>query len=207
MAETAPTRQRLIAAGMRLFAERGFQASAVGDIEAASGLQPRRGALYKHFPSKAALLEAALRTHLDRAAAGAAQIGELGLTPVPVVDRALLRPILVGLGRWFLEEMDRLESLTRMLEHDGQRMTDLTGEVKRNIVDLSYRTATDVIAVIAPAAPDPEATAIVALGSLVALRRTAWTFGSPALDLDDDRALAAWTDLILASVHNAENPT
>lgn len=190
---------------MAMFAERGFRATGVGDIEAAAGLQPRRGALYKHFPSKAALLEAAVRTHLDSAESGAAQIGALGLTP-PVGDRALLRPIIEGLGRWFLDEMGRLESLTRVLEHDGQRMTDLTGEVKRNIVDLSYRTATGVLAAIAPEAQDPEATAIVALGSLVALRRTAWTFGSPPLDIDDDRALAAWTDLILATVHNADNP-
>ncbi len=72
---------------MRLFAERGFRATSVGDIEGAVGLVPRRGALYKHFPSKQALLEAAVRAHLDSAAAGATEIGALekvgALAPTP----------------------------------------------------------------------------------------------------------------------------
>jgi AcrR family transcriptional regulator len=199
MAELAPTRQRLIEEGMRLFAERGFRATAVGDIEAAVGLQPRRGALYKHFPSKHALLEAAVRTHLDSAATGASQISELDLSALGA-DRTLLHPIVAGLGRWFLDEMDRLKDLTRVLEHDGQRMGDLTVEVKTNIVDLSYRTAASLIAAVVPAAKDPEATAVLVLGALVALRRTAWTFGFPPLDIDDDRALTAWAELTLATL-------
>lgn len=198
MAGPAPTRQRLLEAGMRLFAERGFRATSVGDIEAAVGLQPRRGALYKHFPSKHALLEAAVRTHLDSAATGATQISELDLTTgASGADRTLLGPIVVGLGRWFLDEMDRLKDLTRVLEHDGRRMDELTVEVKTNIVDLSYRTAARLIAAVAPEAKDPEATAVLVLGALVALRRTAWTFGSPPLDIDDDRALTAWTEVTL----------
>jgi AcrR family transcriptional regulator len=204
MAEPAPTRQRLIDEGMRLFAERGFRATSVGHIEAAAGLQPRRGALYKHFPSKHALLEAAVRAHLDSAATGATQISQLDLTALGA-DRALLGTIVVGLGRWFLDEMDRMKDLTRVLEHDGQRMGELTGEVKTNIVDLSYHAATRLIATLTPEARDPEATAVLILGALVALRRTAWTFGSPPLDIDDDRALAAWAELTLVTLDPARD--
>jgi AcrR family transcriptional regulator len=204
MPELAPTRQRLLEEGMRLFAERGFRATAVGDIEAAVGLQPRRGALYKHFPSKQSLLEAAVRTYLDNAAAGATQIGELDLS-VLGADRTLLRPIVVGLGQWFLDEMDRLKDLTLVLEHDGPRMPELTVEVKANIVDLSYRTAAKLIAAVTPEARDPEATAVVLLGALVALRRTAWTFSSAPLGIDDDRALTAWTELTLATLDAARD--
>ena len=186
---------------MRLFAERGFRATAVGDIEAAAGLQPRRGALYKHFPSKQALLEAAVRAYLDTAATGATQIGELDLSSAVAADRELLRAVFVGLGRWFLDEMDRLKDLTRVLEHDGERMIEITAEVKDNIVDLSYRAAAGLIGAAAPEATDPEATAVLVLGALVALRRTAWTFGFPPLDIDDDRALTAWADLILVTLH------
>lgn len=200
MAETAPTRQRLLQQGMRLFAERGFRATAVGDIEAAVGLQPRRGALYKHFASKQALLEAAVRTRLDGAAAGAIEISALDQTVALGADPELLRPIILGLGQWFLEEMDRLQDLTRVVEHEGRRMAALTAEVKRDIVDLSYRTAAALIASIAPGTPDPEATALLVLGPLVALRRTAWTFGRPPLDIDDDRALTAWTELTLVAL-------
>lgn len=200
MAQPTPTRQRLIDEGMRLFAQGGFHATSVGDIEAAAGLQPRRGALYKHFPSKHALLEAALRTHLESAATGAAQLNELDLATVAETDRTLLQRLVLGLGRWFLDEMDRLEGLTCVLEHDGRRLAELTAEVKANIVDLSYHSAAALIAAVAPDANDPEATAVLLLGALVALRRTAWTFGSPPLDIDDDRALAAWAELTLATL-------
>lgn len=70
MSAARSTSDRLLVAGMELFAERGFRATTVGDIEAAVGLAPRRGALYKHFASKQALLEAAVRSHIDAAAAG-----------------------------------------------------------------------------------------------------------------------------------------
>jgi hypothetical protein len=151
------------------------------------------------------LLEAAVRTHLDRAATGSTQISELDLTSALGADRALLRPIVLGLGRWFLDEMDRLKDLTRLLEHDGQRMADLTLEVKNNIVDLSYRIAANLIAAAAPEAEDPEATAVLVLGAVVALRRTAWTFGFPPLDIDDDRVLTAWTELTLATLDSARD--
>jgi hypothetical protein len=108
--------------------------------------------------------------------------------------------MVLGLGRWFLDEMDRMASLTRVIEHDGQRLAQLTAEVKTNIVDLSYQSAAALVSAIAPEADDPEATAVVLLGALVALRRTAWTFGSPPLGIDDDRALTAWADLTLATL-------
>src|SRR5437660_5443162 len=111
MAEPTPTRQRLLEAGMRLFAERGFRATSVGDIEEAVGLEPRRGALYKHFRSKQALLEAAVRMHLASATTVADQIGSIDLSAAGA-DPALLRPILLGLARWFLDDMDRLKDFT-----------------------------------------------------------------------------------------------
>jgi AcrR family transcriptional regulator len=200
MTEVVPTRQRLLTEGMRLFAERGFEATAVGDIEAAAGLQPRRGALYKHFPSKHALLVAAVRGYLDRAGADAARLVELDVTGAATRDRDERRHALIGLGQWFLDEMDRLRDLTHVIEHDRGRMGELVEELKASMVDLSYRTATRLIVAVAPELDDPEATAVVVLGSLVALRRTAWTFGSPPLDIDDPRALTAWADMALATL-------
>ena len=195
-----PTRQRLIDEGMRLFAQQGFEATSVGAIEAAAGLQPRRGALYKHFASKQALLEAALRSYLDGAAAVAAQVDELDFAAAAGTDPGALRAIMAALGRWFLEEMDRLEDLTLVLEHDGRRLAEVTAAVKTDVVDLSYRAAAQLIVAISPETPDPEATAVVLLGALVALRRTAWTFGSAPLAIDDDRALRAWAEMAVSSI-------
>ena len=162
--------------------------------------QPRRGALYKHLPSKQALLETAVRRHLERSATGASQLDDVDLAGALGADPALLRLFVHGLGRWFLDEMDRMEGLTRILEQDGGRLPATVADVKHQIVDLSYRAATHLVEVGAPNTPDAEATAVILLGSLVALRRTAWTFGTPALDLADTRALAAWTDITLMTL-------
>jgi AcrR family transcriptional regulator len=200
MPERAPTRQRLLDAGVELFAAQGFHATSVGDIEAAVGLQPRRGALYKHFASKRALLDAAVRAYLDSAATGAAQVVALGEEGALSTDPALLRPLVIALGRWFLDEMDRLENLTRIVEHDGQRLGRLTTELRTRMVDLSYQSTTVLIRAVAPDVADPEALCVILLGSLVALRRTAWTFGAPPVGIDDDRALEALADLTLAAL-------
>src|SRR5260370_640739 len=66
----SPTRERLMSAALKLFAERGYKATTVGAIETKAGLSPRSGALYQHFKSKQELLEAAIENEL-------AAVGEL----------------------------------------------------------------------------------------------------------------------------------
>lgn len=200
MPDIVPTRRRLIDAAMRLFADRGFDATSVGEIEAAVGLEPRRGGLYKHFESKQALLDAAVRAMIGDARAVAAQASTLEATTPAHIDAASLRPLLVDVGRWFLDEMDQLEDLTRVFEHDAHRLAHLTAEVRTELVDLSYRSAAGLIRAIRPEAADAEATAVIMLAPLVALRRTQWTYGAPPLGLDDDRALAEWANQALATL-------
>jgi AcrR family transcriptional regulator len=48
-----PNRQRIIDEAMRLFGEQGYAATT---IEAAAGLFPGSGSLYRHYPTKHALL-------------------------------------------------------------------------------------------------------------------------------------------------------
>jgi AcrR family transcriptional regulator len=188
---------------MRLFATQGFSATSVADIEEAVGLQPRRGGLYKHFASKHDLLECAVRRHLDDARSVAQSIDSLD-TDAAVASGA--RTVLMLLGRQFLDEMDRLEALTRILEHDAARVGHLTDAVKAEAVDLSYRTATRLVEQVAPSITDAEATAVVLLGSLVAFRRTMWTFGSAPLSLDDDRFLDAWASATLGALGLPDAP-
>ena len=68
MSDTRPTRERLLEAAMRLFGERGYKETTVAQIEAAVGLSPGSGSLYKHFSSKEALLAEGVEALLaDRA--------------------------------------------------------------------------------------------------------------------------------------------
>lgn len=191
---------------MRLFAHRGYEATKVGQIEEAAGLQPRRGGLYKHFESKQALLEAAVQEHLDSAATGATQIGAIDLDTLHGADATLLRPLVAAVGRWFLDEMDRLEDLTRVFEHDAERLAVLADEVRTKLVDLSYEATERIITALAPKEPDPAATALVILGPLVALRRTTWTYGRPPRDISDDAALDRWSQAVLTILTSSQTP-
>lgn len=62
-AAPAPTRDRLVAAAVRVVARDGLEAASVKTIAADAGVTP--GLLHYHFPSKEALLEAALREALE----------------------------------------------------------------------------------------------------------------------------------------------
>lgn len=61
-----PTRERLVTEAMRLFSTHGYEATTVTQIETAAGLSGGSGALYRHFKSKDALLEAGISRQLDR---------------------------------------------------------------------------------------------------------------------------------------------
>lgn len=58
------TRERIKAAALPLFAERGFAATSIAAIESAAGLAPRAGAFYRHFHGKQALFEELAREYI-----------------------------------------------------------------------------------------------------------------------------------------------
>jgi AcrR family transcriptional regulator len=194
------TRQRLLDEAMRLFAERGFRATTVGAIEAAAGLVPRRGALYKHFPSKEALLDAAVRAHLDRVAAVASQLGSIDVSAT-TTDPIELRPLVYALGEWVLNELEQERDLTFVIEHDGRGLlAGVASEVRQHLVDTAHGAAANLLAALAPNAPDAEATAVLLLSALAGYIRVDWTYGSTPLGVDRGRALAAWTELTLQAL-------
>jgi AcrR family transcriptional regulator len=51
---------------IRLFGEQGYAATTISQIEAAAGLSPGSGGLYRHFPSKDALLAEGVRQQIGR---------------------------------------------------------------------------------------------------------------------------------------------
>jgi AcrR family transcriptional regulator len=189
-----PTKERLLDAGVRLFAESGFRETTVGDIEAAVGLQPRRGALYRHFPSKEALLQAALERHLQTMAEEGAALGEL-----PTADP---RAEAIALGRWLLGELDRERPIVRILEQDGDRLAELRDSFRQALVDAGYvLTGSIARRWLGKAAEsvDIESVSVVFLGALVNYRRSTWTFGDTPLGVDDERFLSTWADLCVVT--------
>lgn len=185
------TRERLLDAGVHLMGQRGFAAVTVGEIEAEAGFVARGGTLYRHFTSKADLLDAAMRRHIDSLDD---LDGLLELLPLPD-----LRSELHVLGRWILTRLSDEEAISRLIEKEGGRVQHLIDDMRDGISEPGYRLLAGYLRDhdLAPAR-DAEALAVLLLGGLVNLRRSTWTFGQPPAGVDDERAVSAWVDLCLS---------
>src|ERR1700722_4923055 len=116
MTAPASTRDRLVTEAMRLFSAKGFEATSVSQIEAAAGLAAGSGALYRHFKSKDALLDAGIDRQLDRRSA----MRDIRSLFAGLGD---LRIELTMLGRYMLTVLD---DETQMLNVPSQVPADLS---------------------------------------------------------------------------------
>jgi AcrR family transcriptional regulator len=200
MARAADTRARILAVAMKLFAERGFSDTSIGEIEAAAGLAPRSGGLYKHFPSKDALLEAALS---ERIAEIDAFNQRLALEPL-----GDLRAELTLVARWGLAELVRERDLIRIVMRDGGRVPELAERFRATVVRRGTDLATETLRRYARERgvelADPEALGEVVCASLVGFNLQQVMFGERFVDVDSDRFAAAWVDACVALVEQFE---
>jgi AcrR family transcriptional regulator len=185
------TRERIISEAIALFAARGFRGTTVGDIEAAAGLSPRSGGLYKHFKSKEEVLEAVIERHV-----GEIEAMRPALEMLPLGD---LRAELTLVGRWALAELKAEQELMRIVQKDGDQFPELVAEVHDRIIDRGEAQAVELIARIAQqydvGVEDPRALAMVALESLVGYRVEERMFGVPPAGIGEDEFIEAWVDV------------
>ncbi len=188
------TADRIVDEGLRLFAENGFRGTTVGEIERRAGLTPRAGALYKHFPSKEAVLEAAFERHVAELEAISSAI-EL----MPLGD---LRAELTLLARSSLQMLARERSLRRIVITEGDRFPDLKRRFKTGIVDRAYREATAFVRQKMETGEfpdgDAEAVAVVMVGALLAYEFEIDIFGRPPAGVDEERLIGALVDSWMA---------
>ncbi|MEV0403396.1 helix-turn-helix domain-containing protein [Actinoallomurus sp. NPDC050550] len=128
------TRERIVAEALRLFAERGYAATSVAEIEAAAGLSPGAGGLYRHFRSKEEVLAAAVREHIARTSEQIATIFKrsAGIQDQPLADR-LSAAASAGLAK-MREEAD----LIRVLFRDLDKFPNLVAEMREGIANPLY---------------------------------------------------------------------
>lgn len=189
----APTRQRILDAALELFSERGFTGTSVGDVEIAAGLAPRSGALYKHFPSKRDLLEAAFEERMEAIAEFRAR--------VELTDLGDPRAELTLIGRWGLAELRRERRLVRMVMKDGDRVPAIAEAFRDAIVLPGLALSTDVISRHGRSGlTDPEATAAALCAALVGFSLQGALFGDDAAGVDDDRLVRAWVELAMSAI-------
>ncbi len=135
--ESVPTKDRVTTEAMRLFGEQGYAATTIAQIEAAAGLSPGSGALYKHFRSKADVLAqgiaqlidagAQLRTMLETQRGGAD------------VDRLPLRDRVEAIARAGLRRLENERDFNRMLVRDLQKFPALLARAKTDEISSNHK--------------------------------------------------------------------
>jgi AcrR family transcriptional regulator len=189
-------RERLVQEATRLFARRGYGATSVADIQVACGLTGGSGALYKHFPSKRALLDAVVRQHLDNLARGAQDVA----SSAPTDPRAFLHLV----GDSVLGAIERDRDLLRIIFRDLDSFPELLEEVWQGVVDNLYRGLTEWVEGECRDGrvhvADPAATASVLLASITYYQILDSLIGHTPGGIERDRYLDAWVEHALATL-------
>jgi AcrR family transcriptional regulator len=182
--------ERIVREAMRLFAAQGYERTTIADIQAAAGLHPGSGALYKHFPSK----EAVLRAGMERFVAEAERAREfMRLVELPAGEalEALVARALAVLGG----ERDEIRIAWRELEP----FPALQEQVRRDVMQTSYRALAAWLEARSARGEirvtDSQATAAVLLGSITMFRVFAALWGEAPGGVDDERFQRAWIEL------------
>ena len=183
---------RIITAAKSCFAERGFAGTTIAEIEAAAGYAPRTGGVYRHFPSKIAMLEAVIDAEL------ASNSGAIIQVPAPP-DGADPIEVLEEVVRRGLDQLDRQADLMRIVFRDLDQFEDLMAKVRSGLTDATYRDFADRLAAAHRAGVIPEldfeATAILAIGPVVDFKIKQHLLGYTPLNIDEERLVHAWVRL------------
>ncbi|MEU8267570.1 helix-turn-helix domain-containing protein [Sphaerisporangium sp. NPDC049002] len=192
---TRSTRERIIGESLRLFAERGYSATSVAEIEAAAGLSPGAGGLYRHFKSKYEVLAAAMNEHATRTRAQIAEeLDELNAigASVPVEER-LARLCRAGLAKAHEES-----ELTRVFFRDLSQFPELVATVREGLLQPMFDAVTTWFRAqpeYAGADLDWAAIGAVLGGAVVHYQLFQETVGEPPGRAERDRFVASWVRL------------
>ncbi|TDD65659.1 TetR/AcrR family transcriptional regulator [Actinomadura darangshiensis] len=195
-----------MAESLRLFADRGYAATSVAEIEAAAGLSPGAGGLYRHFRSKEEVLASAIREHIDRTRR---QISD-------VLDHSTSykgRPLEIRLQMTCqagLAKMREEQDLIRVLFRDLDQFPNLVAEMREGIVNPLY----DGIATWLSTQPEFEgsdedwpAVASILGGAVVNYWLANESMYEPPTRIDERRFVESWARLGLGLVHLERTPT
>ncbi|MBX9981837.1 TetR/AcrR family transcriptional regulator [Mycobacterium gordonae] len=196
--QEASTRERLVTEAMRLFGEQGYQATSVAQIEAAAGLAPGSGALYHHFKSKEALLDAGIDRQLDRRHA---------MRDIRALFAGLgdLRIELTMMGRYVLAVLDEETQLLQIASHIPSSRSTRLRDAYAALFDGLYAELADWIQSWAPAMSPHDATTLATVGVNALLGRwaTSTVFHAPKPDIAaDEHYIAEWTTTLTSRIES-----
>lgn len=192
---TAPTRDRLLTEAMRLFSDKGFEATSVSQIESAAGLAAGSGALYRHFKSKDALLAAGIDRQLDRRAA----MGDIRALFAGLGD---LHSELTVLGRYLMSVIDQESELLQIAARTPAGLSEHLDTAYAALVDGLTAELAGWVESWSPTLRKSERGILAALGvnSLLGARFATNLFRRNDQNITDADYLAEWTVLLAARI-------
>lgn len=176
---------------MRLFAQNGYERTTVTDIQRAAGLSAGSGALYKHYPSKEAVLQAAVEEYISRARDARAQL---------IARDGSTLETLEWIARRMLEILGATHDELRVLWRELHQYPALQARARREIMQGSYAAVADFLRESVRRGElrehDCEAVAAVIVGSLTMFRVFEALWGERTIAMDDERFFRTWYELV-----------
>ncbi len=187
----SPAAERLLAAAMTLFAEKGYERTTVGEIQEAAGLTFGSGALYKHFASKEAVLTEGIRRFVEHARTERGLLAALDELAIPQALTAIARQAMTSFAR----DADALRIAWRDLEGFPALLEQVRTERIRATFDdfgawLAHQESEGRITT-----HDPQAVAAVALSALAFFQLLTFLLYDTPGGLSEDRFVEAWSEL------------
>lgn len=177
---------------MDLFGRQGYHSTTIAQIEAAAGLSAGAGGLYRHFPSKRALLEEGLRRQAEAGRPLLAYLDDPRLAALPRRDRFL------AVARAGLSRLEEERDVNRLLLRDLASFPDLLDRVRQQELARVHEAVT---AFLAREFPEGEVDHAALAAVLMAAVSHYWIMadvfgGRHPHGVDDERFLATLADLV-----------
>lgn len=132
------TRQRLLDAGLTLFAHKGVDGVTVSELEEAVGLKAGSGSFYRHFADRNALLEAIIEREIERA--GRRRAEEQGALKDRETD---VREALARQFRLTLTGLRENAELINLLSRATDHFPALMNQLRRAFVEQATETVAE----------------------------------------------------------------
>jgi AcrR family transcriptional regulator len=192
MSQASQTRDKLLAAARRAFAELGYSKARVEDVVTRAGVG--HGTFYAYFPNKQAALAALVREH-------AATLQELASQPWRAGDvRSSLAEVLGGLADLYDRDADMVVVWTEAATNDPE-LTAVLDEVRHQFVERIARNVERAAkqGLARPVDPVTAATALAAMAE-----RTLFLRAARKEPLERDRTVEVLADLWYHALYKGE---
>jgi AcrR family transcriptional regulator len=189
------TRARVLDVAGELFGRQGYQATTIAQLEKAAGLSPGSGGLYRHFPSKRALLEASLKRQVD----SGPDLASFLSVPADPDD---VRSQLLAVARAGLRRLRHERDLNRLLLRDLRDFPDLLAMVRDTELRRVHEgLARWLSASGGPGSLDPSTVATILMGAVSHYWILSDVFGGAhPFDTDEEAFLGVVADMAAATL-------